>query len=156
MLFCVVFVLNIVHVNFVLCYFYLLFYFIFLFHWAQLRPIQAYPNQQACRLIQLLFPSYSRTTGPICMVSSLPCMHDPHKGLSSSRYLQSVAFSVQTSAATDHKPLPVETANAKSNGGSVKRNNGPTAIKQSYQSSFISNNSQGRGAPVGGIPIPGY
>ncbi|XWS28212.1 hypothetical protein CRYUN_Cryun25bG0046700 [Craigia yunnanensis] len=63
---------------------------------------------------------------------------------------------LSTSAAADQKPLPVETANAKSNGGSVKGNNGPTAIKQSYRSLFNSNNFYGRGAPLGSIPTSGY
>ncbi|XVE78726.1 hypothetical protein DITRI_Ditri14bG0001700 [Diplodiscus trichospermus] len=64
-----------------------------------------------------------------------------------------------TSSAADQKSLPVETVNGNSNGvakgGSVKGNNGPGAVKPSYQSSFNSNNSYGRGAPLG-IPTSGY
>lgn len=62
---------------------------------------------------------------------------------------------LSTSAASDQKPLPVETANANSNGvangGSVKGNNGPSALKP-----FNSNNSYGRGSLPGGIPSSGY
>ncbi|KAB2015368.1 hypothetical protein E1A91_D08G020500v1 [Gossypium mustelinum] len=65
-----------------------------------------------------------------------------------------------TSAAADQKPLPVETPNSNSNGvangGSVKGNNGPGAIKPSYPSSFNTNNSYGRGPPPGSVPTSGY
>ena len=67
---------------------------------------------------------------------------------------------LSTSAAAEQKPLPVETANANSNGvangGTVKGNNGSAAIKPSHQRSFNSNNSYGRGAPLGSIPASGY
>lgn len=65
-----------------------------------------------------------------------------------------------TSAAVDPKPLPVETVNSNSNGvangGSVKGNNGPGAIKPSYPSSLNANNSYGRGPPPGSVPTSGY
>ncbi|XP_022754373.1 uncharacterized protein LOC111302799 isoform X2 [Durio zibethinus] len=67
---------------------------------------------------------------------------------------------LSTSAVADQKPLPVETTNPNSNGVAngvtVKGNNGSAAIKPPYQSSFNSNNSYGRGAPLGGIPSSGY
>ncbi|XWS52378.1 hypothetical protein CRYUN_Cryun11dG0064600 [Craigia yunnanensis] len=67
---------------------------------------------------------------------------------------------LSTSSAADQKPLPVETTNANSNGvangGNVKGNKVPGAIKQSYQSSSNSNNSYGREALRGGIPTSGY
>ncbi|KAE8692829.1 YTH domain-containing family protein 2 [Hibiscus syriacus] len=65
-----------------------------------------------------------------------------------------------TSAAADQKPSPVETVNLNSNGiangGGVKGNNGPVAIKASYPSSFNSNNSYGKGAPSVGFSTSGY
>ncbi|GMJ00904.1 evolutionarily conserved C-terminal region 2 [Hibiscus trionum] len=65
-----------------------------------------------------------------------------------------------TSAAADQKPLPVETVNSNSNGvangGNVKGNNVPGAIKPSYPNSFNSNNSYGRGGPTGGFSASGY
>lgn len=77
------------------------------------------------------------------------------------------AGDVTTSTATDQKPLPVETTNAKVNGtvanGGVKGNNntGSTPFKPtSYQnSSFNSNNNNntyGRGALPGRAPASGY
>ncbi|KAK8615237.1 hypothetical protein V6N13_069015 [Hibiscus sabdariffa] len=65
-----------------------------------------------------------------------------------------------TSAAADQKPLPVETVNSNSNGvangGNLKGNNGPGAIKPSYPSSVNSNNLYPRGAPTGGFSASGY
>ncbi|KAJ0083804.1 hypothetical protein Patl1_30064 [Pistacia atlantica] len=67
---------------------------------------------------------------------------------------------VSTSAAPDQKPLPVETANGKSNtvaNGGVKGSNGAAPFKPSYQtSSFNSNNTYGRGSLPGRIPASGY
>ncbi|KAK8559706.1 hypothetical protein V6N13_016444 [Hibiscus sabdariffa] len=66
----------------------------------------------------------------------------------------------ELATAADQKPLPTETMNLNSNGvangGSVKGSNGTDAIKPSYPSSFNSNNSYGRGAPIGGVPTAGY
>ncbi|XP_022753498.1 uncharacterized protein LOC111301794 isoform X2 [Durio zibethinus] len=89
------------------------------------------------------FHPLTLTSGPFTPNPAAPCQGE-----------------LSTSAAADQKPLPVETVNANSNGvangGSMKGNNGPGAIKSSYQSSFNSNSSYGRGAPLGGIPTSGY
>lgn len=67
---------------------------------------------------------------------------------------------ISTSAAADQKPLPVETTNVKSNGvangGGMKGTNGAAPFKPTYQNSFNSNNTYGRGALPGRIPASGY
>lgn len=68
---------------------------------------------------------------------------------------------ISTSAATEQKPLPVETANpngtALANGGGTKGNNGAAPIKSTYQNSaYGSNVSYARGAMPGHIPTSGY
>ncbi|XP_022147617.1 uncharacterized protein LOC111016499 isoform X2 [Momordica charantia] len=68
---------------------------------------------------------------------------------------------ISTSAATEQKPLPVETANpngtALANGGGTKGNNGTAPIKSTYQNSaYGSNVSYARGAMPGHIPTSGY
>ena len=84
----------------------------------------------------------------------------PTSGLFTPNHSAPTQGELSTSAAADQKPLPVETANANSNGvangGTLKENNGSAAIKQPYPSSFNSNSSYGRGAPLGGIPASGY
>ncbi|XP_042025087.1 YTH domain-containing protein ECT4-like [Salvia splendens] len=67
---------------------------------------------------------------------------------------------IATSGGADQVPLPVDSANSKSNGvaGSVatKGNNGTAMARPAYQnSSFNANGSYGRGALPGGIPSSG-
>ncbi|GAV64910.1 YTH domain-containing protein [Cephalotus follicularis] len=61
-----------------------------------------------------------------------------------------------TSPASDQKPLPLEPANAVASGGGVKGHTGSAPLKSTYQSSFNSNNSYGRGAMTGGISASPY
>lgn len=67
---------------------------------------------------------------------------------------------LSTSTAADQKPLAVENTNTTSTGVTggavVKGNNGPAPLKPTYQNSFGSNNSYGRGSMPGGFPASGY
>ncbi|XAR59919.1 hypothetical protein NMG60_11033099 [Bertholletia excelsa] len=67
---------------------------------------------------------------------------------------------IPTSAAADQTPLSVEAANGNSNAiannGVLKGNNGTVPTKQTYQNSFNSNGSFGRGGLPGGLPASGF
>ncbi|XP_050937359.1 YTH domain-containing protein ECT2 isoform X4 [Cucumis melo] len=67
---------------------------------------------------------------------------------------------ISTSAATEQKPIPVETTNPNgtglTNGGGTKGNNGAAPMKSSYQNSTFGSNAYARGALPGHIPASGY
>ncbi|XP_038880715.1 YTH domain-containing protein ECT2-like isoform X2 [Benincasa hispida] len=67
---------------------------------------------------------------------------------------------ISTSAATEQKPIPVETTNPNgnglTNGGGTKGSNGAAPLKSTYQNSTFGSNAYARGALPGHIPASGY
>ncbi|XP_023531921.1 uncharacterized protein LOC111794042 [Cucurbita pepo subsp. pepo] len=67
---------------------------------------------------------------------------------------------ISTPAATEQKPISVDTANPNgnglTNGGGTKGNNGAAPLKSAYQNSTFGSNAYARGALPGHIPTSGY